>query len=154
MSNFKAWLDSADMPMQKADGSWYDAETGIAYVATQRATLSAKASDARSFAKAFGGKALTGTAKQKEWAEKIRAEKICEMDSDSAALACDHMGLGASAKFWIENRAKSGADFGKFFQQQQGLLKLARSLKAKGMAKEYAEAAERYNALTSAWGFN
>jgi len=152
-NNFKAWLDSADMPMQKADGSWYDAETGIAYVAHQRASLSAKATDARSFAKAFGGKALTGTAKQKEWAETIRAEKLAAMDHDAAAMACDANGLGRGAKFWIDNRAATSAQIADFFRQQHALLKLARTLKSKGMAAEYADAAARYNALTSAWGF-
>ncbi|MBK7543185.1 MAG: hypothetical protein IPI57_15825 [Candidatus Competibacteraceae bacterium] len=42
--------------------------------------------DARSIAKAFGGKALKGTAKQKEWAEKIRASKIDGMSAEDAEL--------------------------------------------------------------------
>ena len=62
-------------------------------------------------------------------------------------------GLGRGAKFWIDNRAATSAQIADFFRQQHALLKLARTLKSKGMAAEYADAAARYNALTSAWGF-
>ncbi len=68
--------------------------------------------DHRALAKMFGGKALKGSAKQKEWAEKIRAEFI---SSDSLAIAdkkevcqaviCDH------ASFWINNKSLKASDF-------------------------------------------
>lgn len=163
MSNFNYWINEvADMP-ERDEGGWYDLETGLRfdpsfdYRANQpraaRKPLSTRAQDARAIAKAFGGKALKGTAKQKEWAEKIRAEKLAQMDLDQAEMACDPNGLLTHSKFWIENRARSGREIGEFVQQQKALLKQARTLKAAGKAAEYAAAAAEYNNLTSQWGF-
>jgi hypothetical protein len=58
-------------------------------------------------AKAFGGKALTGTAKQKEWANKIRADKLKQMAFTSAEFVAKHP-AAKSARFWIDNRNKRG----------------------------------------------
>jgi len=160
MTNFQAWLNDADMPQKAADGSWFDLETGISYNPTHnyitgqaRTTLSARALDARAVAKAFGGKALKGTAKQKEWAEKIRAEKLAGMTQDQAEMACDPAGLLTNAKFWIEARGRAAADIGAFVMNQKGLLAQARALKAAGRAEEYADVAADYNNLTASWGF-
>ena len=152
-SNFQAWIDAADMPSQNASGQWIDLETGFAYNPAPRAELSAKAKDARAVAKFFGGKALSGTAAQKEWAEKIRTGKLAEMSQDQAEMACDPDGLLKTSKFWIENRTKSGSQIGDFVMSQKAILKSAKSLRAAGKASEYAAAAATYNALTAAWGF-
>ncbi len=159
-TNFSAWLDSADMPTKGNDGKWFDLETGIAYdpaynyvTRAARTTLSAKSLDARAVAKAFGGKALKGTAKQKEWAEKIRAEKLAGMSQDQAEMSCDPQGILTNSKFWIESRDKRGAEIGQFVIDQKALLAQARALHAAGKADEYRAAAEKYNALTAKWGF-
>jgi len=158
-NNFQAWIDQADMPEQ-VNGQWIDLETGVAYDPTHnyntkavRQSISPKAQDARNIAKAFGGKALTGSVKQKEWAEKIRAEKLAGMTQDQAEMACDPKGLLTAAKFWIENRGAFSSEIGEFVMQQKALLAQARNLKAAGQAAEYAAAAEKYNSLTARWGF-
>lgn len=162
MNNFKFWIENvADMPVVK-NGKWFDQETGIFYDPSHDyvgkkprviKSLSSKAIDARAVAKAFGGKALTGTAKQKEWGEKIRAEKIRGMDVDQAEMACDPEGLLTKAEFWIENRSRTSNEIGEFVMQQKALLKQARSLHAEKRVAEYQAIAAQYNALTAKWGF-
>lgn len=159
MTNFDAWLNQADMP-EKRDGQWVDLETGIPYNPAHdyigrapRKTISNKAQDSRNAAKMFGGKALTGSAKQKEWAEKIRAGKLAEMSAEQAEMVCDPKGLGRSAHFWIENRAKTPGAIAGFFVQYKALNMKCDALKKSGSEKEYAAAAAEYNALTTVWGF-
>ena len=106
-------------------GTWLCHDTGIAYSNADIAAmlkpasfkaptkpLSQKALSARAKAKNHGMKALTGSASQKEWAEKIRAEKISFVFSSYFPEAQRPEALEAAArltkaKFWIENRAKS-----------------------------------------------
>lgn len=160
MANFQAWLDQADMPVNQ-NGGWYDLETGLAYdpaldyanARKPRAQLGEKAAAARASAKLFGGKALKGTAKQKEWAEKIRAEKLLGMTQEQAEMACDPKGLLTNSKFWIENRMKSAKEIGNFVMTQKALLKQAQTLRQKNEADAYAKVAAEYNALTTVWGF-
>ena len=109
---FSEWYENADMPTKLEDGTWVDLETGLPFdsstvYAKVRKSISAKAQDARNIAKAFGGKALKGTAKQKEWAEKIRAEKLAKMQFEDAVDIVTVGGFLDSAKFWIENRDKN-----------------------------------------------
>lgn len=158
MSNFQNWLNKADMPERDAQGRWVDLETGIPYnreldyaTSKPRYVISSNAAAARDTAKLFGGKALEGTPKQKEWAEKIRAEKLGAMTQDQAEMACDPAGLGRKASFWIDNSSKNGQAIGDFFMMQKGLLRQAMALKAAGKATEYAAAAAKYNALTALW---
>ncbi len=91
--NFREWYEEADMP-ERVNEVWVDLETGIPYKptspASQRTALSAKTQDARALAKSFGGKALTGTVKQREWGEQIRAEKLKGMSAEARELICDH----------------------------------------------------------------
>lgn len=114
----------------------------------------------------FGGKALTGSKKQKVWAEKIRAEKLRgeqvgtsiydpkdEMTEAQAVLACDPNGLGKSAHFWIANRARRPSEIGAFFEQQKRLLADALAMRDAGKTEEFKAAAAEYNAFTTAWGF-
>lgn len=118
----------------------------------------------RSVAALFGGKALTGSVKQKVWAEKIRAEKLAgqsrglyeardEMSEAEAALACDPAGMGRSAHFWIAARDRKPSEIGAFFVQQKRMLADAMALREAGKDHEFAAAAAAYNALTEEWGF-
>lgn len=159
MNNFQAWLDDADMPEMK-DGKWYDLETGLPYdpsfdykTGVRRTQLSPKALDARAMAKQFGGKALKGSAKQKEWAEKIRAEKLVEMDQDQAEMACDPNGLLTNSKFWIENRSASGKSIGEFVMNQKAMLAQHKVASKAHRFDDMKAIAENYNALTAKWGF-
>ncbi|NNC24245.1 hypothetical protein HKX42_00085 [Salinisphaera sp. USBA-960] len=162
--NFEAWINDADMP-EKQNGVWRDLETGFAYdpkidyvngghrSLASKGTVSQKAEESRAAAKMFGGIALTGSKKQKDWGEDIRADKIKSMDIDQAEMACDRDGLGRTAKFWIENRKRSGREFGEFFQAQKALLKQHKTARANGDETATAEIASKYNALTTEWGF-
>lgn len=107
--SFNDWYNEADMP-SKVDGVWVDLETGLPYAepdATakpyQSFSASADVKGYRAFAKQFGGKALTGTAKQKDWAEKLRYE-ILQKVSASEASTIIAIDAAATAKFWIEAR--------------------------------------------------
>lgn len=71
-----------------------------------RQQVSAETKSTRKQAKFFGAKALRGTKKQKEWAEKIRSEKMRQFD-DASVLAFN--GPWNHSKFWIENRNSHGA---------------------------------------------
>lgn len=73
----------------------------------------AKAKESRKLAKFYGGKALTGTAAQKKWAEDIRRKVL-----ESSALSDEQktqlvtlVGVTNTAKFWINNKDKSPAAF-------------------------------------------
>jgi len=107
--NMNEAIEDADMPVFK-NGVWVDEETGleICVSAPKKAkkTLSVHALDARSRAKLLGAKALKGTPKQKEWAEKIRAEKLAEMHLEEAQKLCGSSAVLSSASFWINNRSK------------------------------------------------
>lgn len=151
--NFREWYEDADMP-EIVEGQWVDLETGLPYrkAPAARTTLSAKAQDARAVAKAFGGKALTGTAKQKEWAEKIRAEKLNAMSVEQAELVADPTNILQAAKFWIENRTATAKAIAEFEITRLALLKKARALQAQVAAAEYAAIADEYNALNARWG--
>lgn len=66
----------------------------------------AKAKASRQLAKFYGGKALTGSAKQKAWAEDIRQKFLESNDltdeEKEELITCG--GFTNGAKFWIENR--------------------------------------------------
>lgn len=118
-----------------------------------RASLSDQALSARSKAKAFGGRALTGTARQKEWAESIRADKLQSMTDVQATFACDPAGLLTNSRFWIENRDAAGVDIGAFVEKQKQLLRAYnKAIEDKDSVRAGAIAGE-YNALTDKWGF-
>lgn len=104
-------------------------------------------------AKLFGGSPLQGSTKQKKWGEDIRADKLGAMSTEQAILACRKDGLGGHAKFWIENRDRTGDEFGRFFETQNKLLTLAKEARRQGLVERYEELARSYNSLTSEWGF-
>lgn len=153
-ANFKKWYDDADMPMKDENGKWYDAEDGLPFTAQQpaspRRAVSAKTQDARNIAKKYGGKALTGSAKQKKWGEQIRTEKLQNMTADQATLVCGS-NLTASAHFWIENRAVSASDIAEFIETAR---RLRDQFDAAERGTDAARAiAAEYNNLTARFGF-
>lgn len=132
MTHFEFWkTHAADMPAYQ-NGQWVDLETGLAYnpntdygqpsKSTVRYNPSQTTKEYRALAKMYGGAALTGTAKQKEWGEKIRAQILASNDlelEDKQELASAK--LFKSAKFWIENRTKKAAEF-----KIEGIIELIR----------------------------
>lgn len=123
MNNFSFWKDEiADMPEKDSKGNWYDLETGLEfdpsvhYQTGGKATRWEASSDLKDFrkvAKFYGGKALAGSAKQKEWAEKLRY-KVLTSDSLSDEQKAEFIALeGATktAKFWIENKDIPARDY-------------------------------------------
>lgn len=156
MYSFEYWLNEiADIPMRDADGNWYDAETGLYYSDLKtskkvRTTISAPALAKRNIAKSFGGKALRGTKKQKEWAEKLRASTLQKIDRESAELLVKS-NLASHAKFWIENRDKSPSEFTRFIKMQKELLSEFNSTDESCLSTREKLASE-YNALMSKWG--
>ena len=153
MTTFAKWYDDADMPTQAADGQWYDAETGLPYSYQKpRKAMTQKAIDARATAKFFGGKALTGTTAQKEWAEKIRAAALDKMSDGDAAVVCCKSGLLNTARIWIENRGKTAAQFASFAVSQKTLLAAYKAAAARQDADSAKKISEEYNALTAVFG--
>ena len=153
MTTFAKWYDDADMPTQASDGQWYDAETGLPYTYQKpRKAMTQKAIDARATAKFFGGKALTGTPAQKEWAEKIRAAALDKMSDGDAAVVCCKAGLLNTAKIWIENRSKTASQFASFAVSQKSLLAAYKDAAAKMDTDAVKSISAEYNALTASFG--
>lgn len=107
--NFIFWKNEiADMPTLQ-NGKWVDLETGLEfdssfdYKPKNKPNKPNNNKSYTTFAKKFGGKALTGTSKQKEWAEKIRYNCLQTVPEAQAKLLCT-IGFFSTAKFWIENR--------------------------------------------------
>jgi hypothetical protein len=108
----------------KGDGRWLCHDTGVEYSSADVRSmlkpakeapkpLSSKAQAARASAKNLGMKALTGTARQKEWAEKIRSEKLLDvysMKDQAREDAIEAVSRLKKASFWIDNRAKTGRE--------------------------------------------
>jgi len=114
---FNHWYNEvADIPEKDENGNWVDLETGIPFSsksATVRKIVSEDVKEIRSDIKKLGGKILTGSMKQKEWAEKIRFKKIYAGHLSAEGLK-DIVNVGGftnSAKFWIENRNVDSSEF-------------------------------------------
>jgi len=105
---FTEWKDNADMPRKLSDGTWIDMETGIAFGGTT-ATRAApskevkRAQESRKAAKALGGKALKGTAKQKSWAEDLRKRALSILTPVLAERVLNSEAM-QDATFWINNK--------------------------------------------------
>ena len=106
------------------------------------------AKDARDALRPHGFKALTGTKKQKDWAEKIRLEKMADLSDEAKGFYAIYEGLPLhKASFWIEHRAKPVSEFRKF---EQELVTLSIDLKQKvadGM--NHNEASDQYLAFVA-----
>ncbi|HDR1046846.1 TPA: hypothetical protein VB166_000482 [Pasteurella multocida] len=110
-TTFQEWYNEADMPMRGEDGKWYDAETGFPFQPFEnkkvvRKSVSADVKGFRAYAKQFGGKALAGSVKQKEWAEKIRYSVLTKCDDEQASILCS-LAITDKASFWINFRNES-----------------------------------------------
>lgn len=73
----------------------------------------AKARESRKLAKFYGGKALTGSAAQKKWAEEIRERVLMssELSDEQKETLVTFSATANTAKFWINNKDKSPAAF-------------------------------------------
>ncbi len=114
--------------------------------------MNPKTKAARDSARFFGGSALNGTSKQKEWAEKIRAEKLGQMTPDDALIVAADS-LAAQSKLWIENRDKPASDFVAFAVARAKLIADCSAAKDALDAPAAKAAAEAHNALTDVWGY-
>ena len=90
-------------------------DNGYDYEVTQRSvknTVLSTSAEYKAIAKSFGGKALTGSVKQKNWAEQIRAGHLAVLSSEEAKMICKHEAdFFKKSSFWIDNRDKSAQDF-------------------------------------------
>lgn len=117
MSGFWHWYSEvADIPVKQDDGTWVDLETGIPYVPEPaqrpaRRPLRESTREARAVAKAFGGRALKGTRRQKDWAEGLRARVLPAVTAEQAAILV-HLEGTQHASFWIDTRAYSPGQIG------------------------------------------
>jgi len=75
----------------------------LRYYKSRKVALSEDAKNARKLAKAFGGLALRGTGKQKNWGEVLRAGKLERMALDDAIMLCAYE-PAQEASWWIEHR--------------------------------------------------
>lgn len=111
-TTFQEWYNEADMPTRGENGKWYDAEDGLpfdpsrVYKKVERKSVSLDAKGFRAYAKQFGGVALTGTIKQKEWAEKIRYNILTKCNDEQAGILCS-LAITTKASFWINFRNES-----------------------------------------------
>lgn len=131
----------------------YSKERIVQWVREGRQIFTVEPPRDTTLAKFFGGRALTGTEKQKDWAEQIRAEKLREMTEVQAIAACDPKGLLKTAKFWINHRKKTGIEIGRFVEEQKRMLAEHQQAVACGDEAAVSKLAEKYNALTAKWGF-
>lgn len=123
IDNFAFWVNEiADIPEKDDSGEWRDLETGlyfdngIDYRAGGETTFLSPPDCIKKFrevAKFYGAKALTGSAKQKEWAERIRFDILtsdCLSDEQKADLLYLE-GVVNTSRFWISNRKLKASEF-------------------------------------------
>lgn len=77
------------------------------YEAERKAKLLKEGKEARKINKTLGLNQLKGSAKQKAWGEKIRAEFVKTVSSEGALQFIESAEVAQHAKFWIETRAIS-----------------------------------------------
>lgn len=153
ISSFAEWYEEADIPDFDYDLKlWRDLETGLYYdpfgkldgskpsqPPTPRYVPSDDVKKARQFIKTIGGKALTGTPKQKEWAEKIRLDQMTKLDPEDAKQVVFHE-IFAHSKFWIETRDKSAENILTFARKIISYTKIINELgSVLGIIAEYAD---------------
>lgn len=145
LNNWKEHI--ADMPQKDEAGKWYDAETGIYYTNNseheQKRKVDKKSLEARNKAKLLGGKALKGTFKQKQWAEKIRAEILSKVNSDAAKSLVENK-IFSCASFWIDNRSQAVDYFNTIEKEYFALTKIANELLNKAESSIVEEFSEIY----------
>lgn len=112
--SFSEWFEDAEIPVKRKDGEWEDRGCGGIYIAKTKANrkpLSDKIKEARAVAKDFGGKALKGSKKQKDWAEGIRANILKNIDKNLAeTLASNALFQHSSVFINIRNKSHSNIE--------------------------------------------
>ena len=96
---------------------------------------------------------MKGTAKQKEWAEKIRVNFIEQLTFDEAIRLVELDALCGKAKFWIENRTKTINELKDFIRDQQVFVEAYKAASSENNAELVKKYAELYNNLTAKWGY-
>lgn len=130
-SHFNHWKNEhADMPTLGDNGIWFDMEDGLSYdpsanygytaapkcTARQEAARKIsldKAKEARKLAKFYGGKALTGSAKQKSWGESIRNDVLASsaLSDEEKEKLLQVGGFTQTAGWWIDNKDVPAREF-------------------------------------------
>lgn len=129
-AHFNHWKEHADMPTQGDNGEWFNMEDGLAYdpsanygyTATPKRTPKQeaarqislnKAKEARKLAKFYGGKALTGSAKQKSWGESIRNDVLASsaLTDEQKETLLQAGGFTQTAGWWIDNKDVPANEF-------------------------------------------
>ena len=87
-----------------------------------RRKVSDKTKTIRDDIRKFGYQHLTGSMKQKEWAEKIRKDVVDSLPDDYKSSFTEK--VFHRSKFWIENRHRSALDFVAFCDKSVELLKI------------------------------
>lgn len=111
------------------------------------------AADARSTAKLFGAKALTGSAKQKSWGEALRKAFIERVQNEAVLDAMLTNNDAQKAKFWIETRELGhqmitdillGAEsYSKAIEKSEAISRVKKIIKGHGSSSSYAQAKVR-----------
>ncbi len=71
-----------------------------------------KTKEAKEKTSFLGACELSGSEKQINWAEQIRADKLESMSDIHAEIAIHPEGLAKTARFWIDNRTKTSEEIG------------------------------------------
>jgi len=157
------WLEHvADIPERDENGLWYDLETGISFKTylesleperSPRRSISDDAAKARKQVRdAYGASALTGSIRQKNWAEGIRL-RMCSTLSIEDAKELLEWNLTNSCKFWIENRKSTAVELlhvKRRAMEAGGLYIAARNANDSAAIEKYANL---YNSITESLGF-
>lgn len=137
-------------------------KNGVAYYADRSAVQTstphkqpsaakkAAATTARKSIKQLGYRAMSGTPKQKSWAEQIRKSIVDNLPEDIQAAFVD--APFKTAKFWIDNKDKSASDFADFAREDNRLHDEIWALHAEGKLNEVRELRETRQALQYSWG--
>jgi len=153
--DFSFWKEEiADMPTQDDKGNWYDMETGIPYSPSpkSRSALSTESIEARKYSKGFGAKSVTGTLKQKNWVEKIRASKLRSLGTDEAIFIAKH-DFSTHPKFWINCKNKTGTEIYEVLKNLRRIKELYDEYREKGDLELVRKYSREYNNITFKFGF-
>lgn len=99
----------------------------------------------------FGGRALSGTPKQRKWATVIRDNMLSRLSENEAVAICTGHPMFSVSRFWIEHREKSADTIGALAVALKTLITEAAALKSAGENAQYEQVAKRYNLLVEEW---
>jgi hypothetical protein len=157
-SSFSEWKEEADIPMKDEDGNWYDAETGISFkdwsageTKTIRKKVSVITTEYRKTIRDIGGSSLSGTMKQKEWAEKIRADKVKQLQDDQRHILVAAYKVFDKASFWIANRDKAATEIYNYAVSYKDVSNALNQLNNSILKMEKLKAVELIKSMTEIW---